>query len=139
MNRLLGAGASLPQFVADLITQQALMVAGTEAAAFAIEPSQDPESPFNLRPIALLAVGCVVFTTVAVAFAAHWLLHLPLPVGFVPGGGTNVLPRDLGLPRDPVLAAGRIADAVTAGRSASIRWSRRKPPWPRRNTPSRPG
>jgi len=28
------------------------MVAGTEAAAFAIEPSQDPESPFNLRAIA---------------------------------------------------------------------------------------
>src|SRR5689334_16603608 len=52
VNRLLGAGASLPQFVADLITQQALMVAGTEAAAFAIEPSQDPESPFNLRAIA---------------------------------------------------------------------------------------
>jgi diacylglycerol kinase family enzyme len=43
-----------------------------------------------------------------------------LPVGFVPGGGTNVLPRDLGLPRDPVVAARRIADAVTAGRSRRI-------------------
>jgi diacylglycerol kinase family enzyme len=27
------------------------------------------------------------------------------PVGFLPGGGTNVLPRALGLPRDPVAAA----------------------------------
>jgi diacylglycerol kinase family enzyme len=27
------------------------------------------------------------------------------PVGFVPGGGTSVLPRALGLPRDPVAAA----------------------------------
>jgi diacylglycerol kinase family enzyme len=27
------------------------------------------------------------------------------PVGFLPGGGTNVLPRALGLPRDPVEAA----------------------------------
>ena len=29
------------------------------------------EFRFNLRPIALLAFGCVVFTTVAVAAAAH--------------------------------------------------------------------
>jgi diacylglycerol kinase family enzyme len=31
------------------------------------------------------------------------------PLGFVPGGGTSVLPRALGLPRDPVEAARRIA------------------------------
>ena len=30
-------------------------------------------------------------------------------VGFVPGGGTSVLPRALGLPRDPVAAARQIA------------------------------
>jgi diacylglycerol kinase family enzyme len=30
------------------------------------------------------------------------------PVGFIPGGGANVLPRVLGLPRDPVGAAERI-------------------------------
>ena len=28
-----------------------------------------------------------------------------IPVGFIPGGGTSVLPRALGLPRDPVAAA----------------------------------
>jgi CPA1 family monovalent cation:H+ antiporter len=43
------------------------------------------EFRFNLRPIALLAVGCVVFTTVTVAAAAHWLLGLPWPIGFVLG------------------------------------------------------
>ena len=43
------------------------------------------EFRFNLRPISLLAFGCVVFTTVAVAAAAHWLLGLPWPVGFVLG------------------------------------------------------
>ena len=32
-----------------------------------------------------------------------------VPYGFVPGGGTSVLPRALGLPRDPVAAARRIA------------------------------
>src|ERR1700730_12491699 len=32
------------------------------------------EFRFNLRPIALLAIGCVVFTTFAVPAATHWLL-----------------------------------------------------------------
>jgi diacylglycerol kinase family enzyme len=32
-----------------------------------------------------------------------------VPVGFIPGGGTSVLPRALGLPRNPVHAAERIA------------------------------
>ena len=39
----------------------------------------------NLRPIALLAIGCVIFTTCAVAAAAHWWLGLPWQVGFVLG------------------------------------------------------
>jgi CPA1 family monovalent cation:H+ antiporter len=43
------------------------------------------EFRFNLRPISLLAVGCVVFTTVAVAAASHWLLGLSWQVGFVLG------------------------------------------------------
>jgi diacylglycerol kinase family enzyme len=34
-------------------------------------------------------------------------------LGFVPGGGTSVLPRALGLPRDPVAAARRIAQGRT--------------------------
>ncbi len=40
---------------------------------------------FNLRPISLLAVGCVAFTTLAAAIAAHWLLGMPWAVGFVLG------------------------------------------------------
>jgi Na+/H+ antiporter len=43
------------------------------------------EFRFNLRPIALLAVGCVTFTTVAVAAATHYLLGFPWAVGFVLG------------------------------------------------------
>src|SRR5436190_24280951 len=35
------------------------------------------EFRFNLRPISLLAFGCVVFTTCAVAAAAHYVLNLP--------------------------------------------------------------
>src|ERR1700731_2093447 len=43
------------------------------------------EFRFNLRPISLLAVGCVVFTTIAGAAATHWVLGLAWPVAFVLG------------------------------------------------------
>jgi monovalent cation/hydrogen antiporter len=43
------------------------------------------EFRFNLRPISLLAVGCVVFTTATVAAAAHVLLGLSWPVGLILG------------------------------------------------------
>lgn len=43
-----------------------------------------------------------------------------LPLGFVPGGGTSVLPRALGLPRDPVAAAEQFADALAHGRTRRI-------------------
>ena len=43
------------------------------------------EFRFNLRPISLLAVGCVAFTTIAVAVVTHWLLGMPWPVGFLLG------------------------------------------------------
>jgi Na+/H+ antiporter len=40
---------------------------------------------FNLRPISLLAVGCVLFTTIVIAAVSHWLLGFSWPVGFVLG------------------------------------------------------
>jgi NhaP-type Na+/H+ or K+/H+ antiporter len=43
------------------------------------------EFKFNLRPISLLAVGCVLFTTTAAAAVTHWLLGFSWPVGFVLG------------------------------------------------------
>jgi len=42
------------------------------------------------------------------------------PVGFIPGGGTSVLPRALGLPTDPVKAAAQIARALAARRTRRI-------------------
>jgi CPA1 family monovalent cation:H+ antiporter len=39
----------------------------------------------NLRPISLLAVGLVLFTTAAVAWLAHRFMGLPLAAGFVLG------------------------------------------------------
>jgi CPA1 family monovalent cation:H+ antiporter len=65
------------------------------------------EFRFNLRPIALLAVGCVLFTTGAVAATAHYLIGLPWAVGFVLGAivappdtvAPLAIARRLGLPR----------------------------------------
>src|SRR6478735_7651727 len=42
-------------------------------------------------------------------------LEADVPIGFLPGGDTSVLSRALGLPRDPVAAAGKIAGALAAG------------------------
>jgi Na+/H+ antiporter len=39
----------------------------------------------NLRPISLLAVGLVLFTTAAVGYLAHYFMGLPLAAGFVLG------------------------------------------------------
>lgn len=61
----------------------------------------------NLRPILLLAVGCVAFTAVAVATVAHYALGMPWTVGLVLGAvvappdavAPMAIARRLGLPR----------------------------------------
>lgn len=50
----------------------------------------------NLRPIILLAVGCVIFTAFAVAAATHYLIGLPWNVGFLLGA--IVAPPDVVAP-----------------------------------------
>ncbi len=60
----------------------------------------------NLRPILFMAVGCVIATAAAVAAAAHWLVGLPLAIGFVLGAVVSppdavapiAIARSLGLP-----------------------------------------
>ena len=57
----------------------------------------------NLRPISLLSVGLVLFTTVAVALAAHYVIGMPWAAAFVLGAIVS--------PTDPVAAtaiAGRL-------------------------------
>jgi len=61
----------------------------------------------NLRPIVLLAVGCVIFTAFAVAAATHYLIGLPWTVGFLLGAivappdvvAPLAIARKLGMPR----------------------------------------
>ena len=47
-------------------------------------------------------------------------LEADVPIGFIPGGGTSVLPRALGLPTDPVAAAAKLADAIEQRRTRRI-------------------
>lgn len=82
------------------------------------------EFRFNLRPIALLAFGCVAFTTCAVAAAAHYLLGFEWAVGFLLGAiiappdvvAPLAIARRLGLPRRivVVLEGEGLADDATA-------------------------
>jgi len=61
----------------------------------------------NLRPIILLAVGCVIFTAAMVAAATHYLIGLPWNVGFLLGAivappdavAPLAIARRLGIPR----------------------------------------
>jgi monovalent cation/hydrogen antiporter len=65
------------------------------------------EFKYSLRPIMLLAVGCVIFTACAVAAATHYLIGLPWNVGFLLGAivappdvvAPLAIARRLGLPR----------------------------------------
>ena len=65
------------------------------------------EFKFNLRPIILLSVGCVIFTAFAVAAATHYLIGLPWSVGFLLGAivappdvvAPLAVARKLGMPR----------------------------------------
>jgi diacylglycerol kinase family enzyme len=47
-------------------------------------------------------------------------LDADVPIGFLPGGGTSVLPRALGFPADPVASARRLAESIELGRTRRI-------------------
>jgi diacylglycerol kinase family enzyme len=47
-------------------------------------------------------------------------LESDVPIAFLPGGGTSVLSRALGLPAEPVEAAQRLAAAIVDGRTRRI-------------------
>jgi diacylglycerol kinase family enzyme len=47
-------------------------------------------------------------------------LEADIPIGFLPGGGTSVLSRALGLPADPVRAARQLGEAIEQQRTRRI-------------------
>jgi diacylglycerol kinase family enzyme len=66
------------------------------------------------------AEGIVVFSGDGGFNEALNGLEADVPIGFLPGGGTSVFSRALGLPRDPVDAARQVADALSAVRTRRI-------------------
>ena len=79
------------------------------------------EFRFNLRPITLLAFGCVVFTTCAVAAAAHYLLNFDWAIGFLLGA--IIAPPDVVA---PLAIARRLGAAAAAPRRAGRRRPRQR-------------
>jgi CPA1 family monovalent cation:H+ antiporter len=59
------------------------------------------------RPIFMLAIGLVAFTSVVVAYVAHWVIGVPLAVGFVLGAvlsptdavAADAIAEEVGLPK----------------------------------------
>jgi diacylglycerol kinase family enzyme len=93
----------LVERVADILGPVATVV--TERAGHAVELTRDVETE-----------AVVVFSGDGGFNEALNGVRPGVSLGFVPGGGTSVLPRALGLPRDPVAAA----RALTAGRTRRI-------------------
>src|SRR5262249_48807493 len=90
------------------VVQSALPV-GTEtvlthAAGHATALARDADGRAD---VIYVCSGAGTYTEVLTAVAGA------TPLGFIPGGGTSVLPRALGLPRDAVDAAARLAEGHT--------------------------
>ena len=75
----------------------------------------------------LVTAACRAGTDIVIVFSGDGGFNEALngiegdvPIGFLPGGGTSVLPRALGLPSDPLAAAGRLADAIEQWRTRRI-------------------
>jgi Na+/H+ antiporter len=67
-----------------------------------------------VQPIAALATGLVVVTSISVAYVAHWVIGLPMDVGFVLGAilsptdtiATDAIAEETGMPRQLMAVLG---------------------------------
>jgi diacylglycerol kinase family enzyme len=96
----------------------------------ALSERVEVETEFTQRPghaTELASAGAAAGVDAVVVFSGDGTYNEALngangavPFGFLPGGGTSVLPRALGLPRDPVAAARTVAAAAAAQRVRRI-------------------
>jgi CPA1 family monovalent cation:H+ antiporter len=125
-----------PELVLTIILPPLLYSAALESSYVSIRR--------NLRPIALLSVGLVLFTTVVVGFAMHAVIGMPLAPAMVLGAivappdavASTAVGRTLGLPRrvltilggeslmndGTALTAYQVAVAATVG--AGMTWAK---------------
>jgi diacylglycerol kinase family enzyme len=95
-------------------------VGGVLARAGEVETLRTERQGHATELAARDADAVVVFGGDGVVNEALNGLREGVALGVVPGGGTNVFARALGLPRDSLDAAGRIADAIVSGRTRRI-------------------
>src|SRR5438105_193573 len=82
-----------------------------------------PERPGHATELAAETAGTEAIVVYGGDGSANEVLNgldTDIPVGFLPGGGTSVIARALGLPRDPVEAAGQLRDALEHERTRRI-------------------
>jgi diacylglycerol kinase family enzyme len=95
-----------------------------------LEPAGELEVLLTERPghaTELVADACGRGATAVVVFSGDGGFNEALnglagdvPIAFLPGGGTSVLPRALGLSHLPAVAAEQVAEAIAAGRTRRI-------------------
>jgi diacylglycerol kinase family enzyme len=90
------------------------------AAEVRTELTEGPEHATALVRAAGEVDAVVVFSGDGVYNEALNGLERRRPIGFIPGGGTSVFPRALGVARDPRRAAAQLAEAIAAGRTRRI-------------------
>ena len=108
---------------ASEVTQERVRAVELELAKGAMVTTLLTERPGHAAELAARAADAdalIVFSGDGVFNEALNGLSSDRPIGFLPGGGTSVLPRALGLPRDPVAAATRVGEALAVGRTLRI-------------------
>jgi diacylglycerol kinase family enzyme len=108
---------------ASEVTEERMRAVEGELGAVASVQTSLTERPGHAAELATEAVGAdavVVYSGDGGFNEALNGVAATVPIGFLPGGRTSVLPRALGLPRDPVAAARQVAGALAEGRSRRI-------------------
>jgi diacylglycerol kinase family enzyme len=98
---------------ASSVSEDRIEAVATELGDVEVRRTQHPGHATELAREASGRPALYVFSGDGVFNEALNGLDADVPVGFIPGGGANVLPRALGLPRDPVAAARRVVDGRT--------------------------
>jgi len=93
----------------------------------ALREQVDVDTQFTRHPGHATELAAAADTDAIVVFSGDGTYNEALngsdgvrPFGFLPGGGTSVLPRALGLPRDPVEAARAVGAALAGDRARRI-------------------
>ncbi len=116
---------------ASAVTPRLIELVGAELAAGGPTETVLTERPGHASELAGTCASCAAVYVLAGDGGYNEVINgLPggVPVGFVPGGATSVLPRALGLPRDPVacarqLAAGGRERPISLGRANGRRFA----------------